>query len=130
MVTIPYNTLGVYSYSKYFGATGWRLGVIALAKDNIYNKRIASHLDEEKERIRARYSSLTDEVEKLSFIDRMVADSRHVALNHTAGLSTPQQVQMAIFSIFGILNRGLEYKEKTKEICKHRKELLYDRLSI
>ena len=27
---LPYNTIGVYSYSKYFGATGWRLGVIAI----------------------------------------------------------------------------------------------------
>jgi aspartate 4-decarboxylase len=26
----PYNTIGVYSYSKYFGCTGWRLGVIAV----------------------------------------------------------------------------------------------------
>ncbi len=51
MVTMPYNTLGVYSYSKYFGATGWRLGVIALAKDNVYNKRIANHSSQEKERI-------------------------------------------------------------------------------
>lgn len=128
MVTMPYNTLGVYSYSKYFGVTGWRLGVIALAKDNVYNKRIANHFPEEKEKIRLRYSSLTDEVEKLSFIDRIVADSRYVVLNHTAGLSTPQQVQMAIFSIFGMLNQGLKYKEKTKQICKQRKELLYENL--
>ena len=27
----PRNTLLVYSFSKFFGATGWRLGVIALA---------------------------------------------------------------------------------------------------
>lgn len=128
MVTMPYNTLGVYSYSKYFGATGWRLGVIALAKDNVYNKRIANHSSQEKERIRIRYASLTNEVEKLSFIDRIVADSRQVALNHTAGLSTPQQVQMAIFSIFGMLNQGLKYKEQTKKICKQRKELLYENL--
>ena len=54
MVTMPYNTLGVYSYSKYFGVTGWRLGVIALAKNNVYNKRIKSHPAEKKERIRRR----------------------------------------------------------------------------
>lgn len=128
MVTMPYNTLGVYSYSKYFGVTGWRLGVIALAKNNVYNKRIKNHPAEKKQRIRRRYESLTSEVEKLSFIDRIVADSRHVALNHTAGLSTPQQVQMAIFSIFGMLNSGLKYKEQTKEICKQRKKLLYEHL--
>jgi len=31
----PYNTIGVYSYSKYFGCTGWRLGVIAVHEDNL-----------------------------------------------------------------------------------------------
>ena len=35
MCTLPYNTLGVYSYSKYFGVTGWRLGVVELEKDNV-----------------------------------------------------------------------------------------------
>ena len=29
---LPQNTIGVYSYSKYFGCTGWRLGVIAIAR--------------------------------------------------------------------------------------------------
>lgn len=33
-----------------------------------------------------------------------MADSRLVALNHTAGLSTPQQIQMALFSAFGLLH--------------------------
>ena len=23
---LPYNSIGVYSFSKYFGVTGWRLG--------------------------------------------------------------------------------------------------------
>ena len=41
---------------------------------------------------------------KLKFIDRMVADSRAVALNHTAGLSLPQQVQMTLFSLFALLD--------------------------
>ncbi|HEV2986278.1 MAG TPA: aspartate 4-decarboxylase, partial [Vicinamibacterales bacterium] len=34
---LPYNTIGVYSYSKYFGCTGWRLGVIAVHENNIYD---------------------------------------------------------------------------------------------
>ena len=29
---LPYNTACVYSFSKYFGATGWRLAVIATAQ--------------------------------------------------------------------------------------------------
>ena len=38
MGEIPRNTIGVYSYSKYFGCTGWRLGVIAIHQDNIFDE--------------------------------------------------------------------------------------------
>ena len=38
----PRNTLGVYSYSKYFGCSGWRLGVIALHEKNVFDKAIAA----------------------------------------------------------------------------------------
>ena len=122
MVTMPYHTLGVYSYSKYFGVTGWRLGLIALAKDNVYNELIQA-LDKEE-----RYEALTTKPTSLTFIDRLVADSRQVALNHTSGLSTPQQVQMAIFSVFALLDEKNRYKEQTKAICRRREELIYQEL--
>lgn len=128
MVTLPYNTLGVYSYSKYFGVTGWRLGVIALAKENVYNDLISKLPEEKKELLRQRYHSLTTDPDHLSFIDRIVADSRQVALNHTAGLSTPQQVQMAFFSIFALLDQEDVYKEQTKAICRHREQLIHQEL--
>ena len=35
--------IGVYSYSKYFGCTGWRLGVIALHENNVFDEPIAAH---------------------------------------------------------------------------------------
>ena len=128
MITMPYNTVGVYSYSKYFGVTGWRLGVIALAENNIFDKLISELDEESKEIVDERYSTMSTEPEKIPFIDRLVADSRQVALNHTAGLSTPQQVQMAIFSIFALLDKDNIYKEQTKSICKRRKELLDENL--
>ena len=80
MITLPYNTLGVYSFSKYFGATGWRLGVIALAKENVFNKLIYELPKEDKDDLINRYSSLTTNPESISFIDRIVADSRHCLL--------------------------------------------------
>lgn len=40
MAELPANTLCVYSFSKYFGATGWRLAVIALHEKNIYDRMI------------------------------------------------------------------------------------------
>ncbi len=128
MVTMPYNTLGVYSYSKYFGVTGWRLGVIALAKENVYTDLIAKLSVQQKELLHRRYEALTTTPHEVSFIDRLVADSRQVALNHTAGLSTPQQVQMAIFSAFALLDEKNDYKEQTKAICRHREQLVYKEL--
>ena len=63
-------------------------------------------------------------------MDRLVADSRQVALNHTAGLSTPQQVQMAFFSLFALIDKENTYKQLTKDICKSRKDLLFNGLEL
>src|SRR3954451_4087302 len=99
MAEFPKNTIGVYSYSKYFGCTGWRLGVIALHEKNILDAKIAELPAKEKEALHNRYIPIVLEPEKLKMIDRIVADSRDVALNHTAGLSLPQQVMMTFFSL-------------------------------
>lgn len=105
MYVLPYNTLCLYSYSKYFGATGWRVAAMALRQgSNVFDDRIAELPRDKKEALRKRYESLTLDPSALKFIDRLVADSRLVALNHTAGLSTPQQIQMALFSAFGLLH--------------------------
>lgn len=123
---LPRNTLLVYSYSKHYGCTGWRLGVIGLHDDNIIDERIAQLPQEEKDRLNKRYGSLTLEPEKIRFIDRLVADSRQVALNHTAGLSLPQQVMMTLFSLFDMLEEGQAYKEKIRSIVHQRLDLLLE----
>src|SRR4029079_659442 len=43
MGAYPKNTIGVYSFSKYFGCTGWRLGVIAVHENNVFDDLIAKH---------------------------------------------------------------------------------------
>ena len=105
MAELPHNTLCVYSFSKYFGATGWRNAVIALHEDNIYDKMIARLSEEQTAILNKRYASLSLHPEKMKFIDRMVADSRQIALNHTAGLSLPQQMQMSLFAAFSLLDK-------------------------
>ncbi|WP_370772548.1 aspartate 4-decarboxylase [Clostridium sp.] len=127
---LPYNTIGAYSLSKYFGVTGWRLGTIILNKDNIYNKLIAELPEIHKLNLNTRYCHLSCTPEEISFIDRIVADSRQVALNHTAGLSTPQQVQMAFFCAFALIDSNNNYKTLTKSICQKRKQLLCDGLEV
>ena len=126
MAELPQNTLCVYSFSKYFGATGWRDAVIALHEENIFDRMIAHLPEEQKKILNKRYSSLTLTPEKLKFIDRMVADSRQVALNHTAGLSLPQQTQMSLFASFAILDKENRYKNKMQEIIRRRLKALWD----
>ncbi|NGT03856.1 aspartate 4-decarboxylase [Clostridium perfringens] len=127
---LPHNSIGVYSYSKYFGVTGWRLGTLALYEDNIFDKLISELPSEKKEMVNKRYESLSTDPEKIPFIDRIVADSRQVALNHTAGLSTPQQVQMAFFSAFSLVDKENTYKNQTITICHRRQRLLFEGLDL
>ena len=125
MYELPENTLCVYSFSKYFGATGWRLAVIGLAKDNIYDRLLTEQPEIQRKDLFERYRSLTPEPDKISFIDRLVADSRAVALNHTAGLSTPQQVQMALFALMCLVDKENEYKKTMQDMIERRLEALW-----
>lgn len=125
MYILPQNTLCVYSFSKYFGATGWRLAVIAAARENIFDKLIAGESKECLDDLKKRYGSLSLEPGKVPFIDRMVADSRAVALNHTAGLSTPQQIQMSLFALMCLLDTKDVYKKKMQEMISDRLEALW-----
>lgn len=130
MAVLPHNTIGVYSYSKYFGCTGWRLGIVAIHEDNIFDQRIAQLTEAERQDLTQRYSRITLDPERLKFIDRMVADSRQVALNHTAGLSLPQQVQMVLFSMLSLMDSEDSYRQQTIAILKKRAQALYDGLGL
>ncbi|MBN2057765.1 MAG: bifunctional aspartate transaminase/aspartate 4-decarboxylase [Candidatus Saganbacteria bacterium] len=121
----PYNTILVYSFSKYFGATGWRLGVIGLHESNILDKMIKKLPVEVRKQLHQRYSTVELDPDNMKLIDRMVADSRSVALHHTAGLSTPQQVQMVFFSLYCLIDKKGSYKQEAQSIVKERFETLY-----
>ena len=117
---LPYNTIGVYSYSKYFGCTGWRLGVIATHENNIYDDMIAKLPAEHLKALDKRYGPITLEPRKFKFIDRIVADSRDIGLNHTAGLSLPQQVMMTMFSLYELMDEEKAYQKACMEIVSKR----------
>lgn len=127
---LPFNSIGVYSFSKYFGVTGWRLGTIALYEHNVFDKLLKELPEDKKKELKQRYGALSTNPEQIPFIDRIVAGSRQVALNHTAGLSTPQQVQMAFFSVFALLDKENNYKKLTMDICRRRQMLLFNSLGI
>jgi aspartate 4-decarboxylase len=127
---LPFNTACIYSYSKYFGATGWRIGTIAVMKNNLFDKLITELPQEKIAFLKERYGTLDGGSGELSFIDRLVADSRDVALNHAAGLSSVQQVMMALFSLYALLEEGSVYKKEVMDICHTRERLLFDILEI
>lgn len=122
---LPYNAMSCYSFSKYFGATGWRLSVTALSRKNVFDQLISELSPEEKEALNARYQSLVIDVAGLSFMDRMVAESRLIALNHTAGLSTPQQIQMSLMALGELLDTDKAYHKKMISIIHERYDALW-----
>jgi aspartate 4-decarboxylase len=130
MDVLPHNTIAIYSFSKYFGATGWRLGVVALYRDNVIDRRIANLSAADLAELDRRYECISTATAEIPFIDRMVADSRQVALNHTAGLSLPQQVQMTLFAVFALVDSDDSYKSRTRAIVNHRLSKLYEGLGI
>ena len=123
---LPYNTACVYSFSKYFGCTGWRIAVIATAEHNIFDTMIAKLSENECHSLHRRYASITLQPDRLKFIDRLVADSRLVALNHTAGLSTPQQVQMSLFALYALLDTDNNYKKQMQSLIASRLTTLWN----
>jgi aspartate 4-decarboxylase len=127
---LPHNTIGVYSYSKYFGCTGWRLGTIAVHEDNIFDKMIAKLPAEHVKALDKRYGPITLEPRKFKFIDRIVADSRDIGLNHTAGLSLPQQVMMTMFSLYELMDAKKDYQKACMEIVHKRISALLEGMDL
>jgi len=104
--------------------------VIGIHEDNIFDKRIAALPEADRKDLHQRYSTVELDPDNMKFIDRMVADSRSVALHHTAGLSTPQQVLMVLFSLHCLIDEKGEYKSMAQDIVAKRFETLYEAVGI
>lgn len=221
---LPRNTITIYSFSKFIGVTGWRLGAVCISKDNVmdeclntrrsctttpyitdqtylkekYAKRggvagatsavaqvslgaagaagqpssspstsslspvgsgagsgaglagleakvtfakqdkglegVLKHVDSilthnEVEQSDAIYKDLTNRPASMNFIERIVADSRLVALHHTAGLSAPQQL-FIVMSCLYLLKHGDEYKQQVMSILHERLRNIYEAMSL
>ncbi|MBN2437412.1 MAG: bifunctional aspartate transaminase/aspartate 4-decarboxylase [Deltaproteobacteria bacterium] len=127
---VPQNCIGVFSYSKYFGVTGWRLGVIFVNRRNIIDRMIAALPSDKTALLNRRYSIDSTEPEKIRFIDRLLMDSRDVALAHTGGLSTPQQCVMSLFALYDLLDSNHVYKKSIQSLLSKRMSNLYSSLKM
>jgi len=122
---LPYNTIGVYSFSKYFGVTGWRLGSVVLHNRNVIDDVLLKSVPES---VNKRYIMVSDTPQNIPFIERLVLDSRQVAEGHTAGLSTPQQVIMTLFAMHDYMDKKKQYNKTIKKLLSYRMSLLLDPL--
>ncbi|GAA4539932.1 bifunctional aspartate transaminase/aspartate 4-decarboxylase [Pseudonocardia xishanensis] len=106
LAEVPRNVICLHSFSKNFGATGNRLGFVAVAADTALDELLAARPRAERAALAERYHSVTEDPTALPFVSRMVADSREVALHNIAGLATPDQVQMTFFALAHLLPEG------------------------
>lgn len=139
---LPYNTALIYSFSKLYGATGWRLGVVGIQKgNNVFDHLISELPQDTREDLNKRYRSVSDSPSEFSFINRMAAESRSIGLYHTSGLSTPQQIMLTLFSLSHLLTANPHspacsgvssnpYIEEARELMRQRYKSLYDSLGI
>jgi aspartate 4-decarboxylase len=127
---LPRNTFGVFSYSKFFGATGWRLGLVSMAQDHVADCLLASAPARQRADAAARYRSLGSDPAGLPFLERLVAQSRGVAFHHTAGLSTPQQAQMALLALSALQDTAGAFRAGLQARLRERRAALWRGLGL
>lgn len=127
---LPKQTICVHSFSKHMGATGERLAFIAMHEDHVIDRLLREQPAGERGFRAERYRSVTEDLDSFEFVDRVVADSREVALYHIAGLATPQQVKMALFAIFALLDEGRAYLQMTRDVLERRLHALLGPLEV
>ena len=128
---LPYNTILVYSFSKLYGVTGWRTGLIAMNKSNVCDRLLSELPEADKAFLHDEYSIVTTEPESMLFLDRVVADSRSIGLYHTSGLSTPSQVFMVMMSLTHLVNAQEDpYIRLANETVRNRYKALMEALGL
>ncbi len=76
LADVPRNIIYIYSFSKTFGATGNRLGVVAVHRDNVLDDMLRAQDRRRPGGVPDSYRSVASDPRRLTFLDRMVADSR------------------------------------------------------
>ncbi|WP_319470221.1 bifunctional aspartate transaminase/aspartate 4-decarboxylase [uncultured Pseudodesulfovibrio sp.] len=127
---LPENILGVYSFSKYFGVTGWRLGVIMVHENSVIDRIIGKLPRKQQAQLDIRYRLTSTRPGSIKFYERLEMDSRQVALAHTGGLSGPQQAAMCLFSLFELLDEKYVYKKTIMDILHRRWTALFKALQM
>lgn len=103
---LPENTILVYSFSKLYGATGWRIGMAVMNENNVVDRLISELPEEVKAVLDKEYEIVSEDPRSFPFAERIVADSRSIGLYHTSGLGTPQQIFMDLLALSHLTAAG------------------------
>ena len=127
---LPYNTILVYSFSKLYGATGWRTGLVAMSSENVCDHLLGELSEEDKKVLWDEYAIAVPDPSSMKFIERLTADSRSIGLYHTSGLSTPSQIFMDIMALSHTTYGKDEYIELANATVNERYIALMDALGV
>ncbi len=127
---LPYNTILVYSFSKLYGATGWRTGLVAMSSENVCDHLLGELSEEDKKVLWDEYAIAVPDPSSMKFIERLTADSRSIGLYHTSGLSTPSQIFMDIMALSHTTYGEDEYIELANATVNERYVALMDALGV
>ena len=127
---LPYNTILVYSFSKLYGATGWRTGLVAMSSENVCDHLLGELSEEDKKVLWDEYAIAVPDPSSMKFIERLTADSRSIGLYHTSGLSTPSQIFMDIMALSHTTYGKDEYIELANATVNERYVALMDALGV
>ena len=127
---LPDNTILVYSFSKLYGVTGWRTGLIAMSRNNVVDRLISELPDEDRKALKEEYAIAVSDPDEMKFIDRLTADSRSIGLYHTSGLSTPSQIFMDLMALSHTTYEKDEYVEMANALVNERYNTLMKALGL
>jgi aspartate 4-decarboxylase len=127
---LPASTLTVYSFGRHLGSAGARLAILALHQDNAFDCALDDLPKRLRRELQARYAGTAADPRQLRFMDRVVAESRSPALRHAAGLSLPQQAQLALFALFFLTDAGDAYIDAVNSLLAARLAELYRALGL
>lgn len=128
---LPQNTILVYSFSKLYGATGWRTGMVVLNRTNVVDRLISALPEDEKAILDNEYKIVAEDPRNFPFAERIVADSRSIGLYHTSGLGTPQQIFMDLLALSHLSVKGEDpYIDLANDVVRSRYHNLMQALNL
>ena len=98
-------------------------------KQNRFNNLLKKLPKTIKRELNIRYATASVTPDKLSFMQRLVDDSRQVAEAHVGGLSTPQQAMIGMMLFYDMNDKQGVYRNEIQSLLKYRMTLLYSELN-